>query len=408
MPAPAVSTDHAPAPSATSLEQDIGQLFGDYSSGAESPEPEDSAAGTTPAEPSEGTEPDAGTEPAPTDGDDAPDLEREGTTPDATSVAIDEDPWKDTTAAMYVVNGKTLSSEDIRVFKEGGAAIRPEALPNVLSKLAERDTLSERIRVRDQEYQTLAKVAEWTDPAGKTYSGPDAAIEMRIGNASLFAENSLMLPVLTAEDVKPYLTTLPILDARGQAVIGPDGSPAERIVFRPDFLESLSEKARFQKEQIEFATRKHYAGVMAEASKPQAPAIDYDAAAPQLMHQVATAAKLDASVLTPADRTMLAKQLPFHVRDGNASLAWQDLVKERIALRAEQKASAQSLVTSTTAATKVTQNRMLAAARGVKPVQRPVVPAPKPPTPQQERLTSEGDLYDSMERASAQALRAAR
>lgn len=397
MPAPAVSTDHAPAPSATPLEQDIGQLFGDYSSGAESPESEDSAAGTTPAEPAEGTEPDAGTDPAPTDGDDASDLEREGTTPDATAAAIDEDPWKDTTAATYVANGKTLSSEDIRVFKEGGAAIRPEALPNVLSKLAERDTLSERIRVRDQEYQTLAKVAEWTDPAGKTYSGPDAAIEMRIGNASLFAENQLLISAITdPEQLARCLTT----------VTGPDGQ--ERVVFSEQALESLRIRNENQQMKVSAAIREHYRGVMAEASKPQAPAIDYDAAAPQLMHQVATAAKLDASVLTPADRTMLAKQLPFHVRDGNASLAWQDLVKERIALRAEQKASAQSLVTSTTAATKVTQNRMLAAARGVKPVQRPAVPAPKPPTPQQERMASEGDLYDSMERASAQALRAAR
>lgn len=406
MTAPAVSTDSTTAPSATPLEQDLGQMFGDYSGGGETPEPETSAAGTTPAEPAAGTADGAEAPPEPKDGASETETPSDGTTPAAAPDAAEDDPFKDTTPAEYVVNGQTIPVEDIRVFKEGGAVIRPESLPNVLSKLAERDTLAERIRTRDAEYTTLSKVSEWTDQSsGKTYTGPDAAIEMRIGNGALLAENQLMLPVLTAADLQPYLTT--------KKVVGEDGTTRETVVFRPDFIESLAEKARFQREQIDFATRKHYAGVMAESSKPAPAPLDHTKATDVLVADIAKVSSLDASVLTPADKALLAKQLPRHIetaKDGSkqASLEWQELVKDRIQLRTEQKAATAKLVPTITDAAKKGMNNMAAAARGMR--QAPKTPAvpPKTPTPAQERAVSEGDLYDMQERAAAAALRAAR
>jgi hypothetical protein len=155
MTAPAVPTDQTTAPSATSLEQDLGQMFGDYSAAESRRNPTDSAAGTTPAEPAEGTEPEPMTDGrarsrrVPT----RPRRRAMGLPQTPLPRAAEDDPFKDTTPAQYVVNGQPVPVEDIRVFKEGGAVIRPESLPNVLAKLAERDTLSERGAARDAEYR---------------------------------------------------------------------------------------------------------------------------------------------------------------------------------------------------------------------------------------------------------------
>ncbi len=374
-------------------------MFGDYRSD-ESPESEVSADGTTPSEPAAGTESDPASATTEAAADGATETPGDGTTPAAAleTSADTSDPFQDTTAASFVVNGQTIPVEDIRVFKEGGAVIRPESLPNVLAKLAERETLSQESRQAKQQYDTLNKVIEWTDPSGKTLTGADAAIENRIANAALFAENSLMLPVLTAGDLQPYLTT--------KKVAGEDGVLREVVIFRPDFLAGLSEKATFQRQQADFAIRKHYAGVMASVQAAPAP-IDFPTASKATISAIAQQSKLDDSVLTPADHVLLAKQLPAHTKDGSASMAWQELVKDRIQLRAEQKASSAKLVTTTTDATKKAQANMAAAARGVRPTvtQKPATPQ-RPVSPKQERLENEGDALDLMLRASSKAMRA--
>ena len=373
--------------------EELGEFFGDYSTVGESPESDDSAAGSTPAEHAT----DSATEPKTPDAATAKTPESEGTTPDAPTTPVEEDYLKDTTPATYVVNGQSRSIDDIRVFKEGGAVIPHENLPNVLAKLADRDQLESKYQARDRDYTTLAKVTEWTGPDNQTITGPEAAIQNRIANASLFAENALMLPVFTSEDLQPFITVKVSYDAQGNKV--------EKVVFRPDFVQSLSEKAKFQRDQIEFETKRHYAGVMAEASKPQAQPINFDTEAPRLITAIATDAKLDASVLTAADKALLAKQLPANIQNGLASIAWQELVKDRIQLRTEQKASTQKLVQTTTDATKTGLANMAAAARGVK--QRPTTPsAPaKPISPAVLRQQTQGDAYDQMERAAAKAVR---
>lgn len=385
--------------SATPFESDIGEMFGDYSAGT--PEPDESAAGTTPAEPASGTETDpASGSAAVADGQTA--LASEGTTPDAQASApavVDDDPFKDTTPATYMVNGRAVPVEDIRVFKEGGAVIRPESLPNILSKLAERETLSEQSRTVKQQYDTLSKVSEWHDQAsGKTYTGPDAAIELRVGNAALFAENKLLVDTLSDPD-KLYriLTTEQIPDGKGGI--------RERVILNPAALRDLQRENALQQRELSAAIRDHYKGVLAEATKPQSAPLDFNTEAPRLVALVAQSANLDPSVLTAEDKAVLAEQMPFHIKDGQVSVQWQNLAKRMMQDRAAQKASTQQIVTSTTQAARVGAANLAAAARGVKQPARPATPQQRQPTPNQNRRQNESELWDQIERSQARAVR---
>lgn len=400
---PSTDTEGA-APEAAALAEtftnEVNEFFGDVAPAGEPDE----------ATPSDGSTPDAA---PPTDAvDDATTVEgadgtktpSEETTSAAAPVAVEDDPFKDTEAASYVLNGKAIPVEDIRVFKEGGAVIRPESLPNILSKLAERDTLSEKLQTRDRDYQTLSKVSEWKDDAsGKTYAGPEAVVELRVRATELFAENQLMVSeILQSEDLHAagFLTTKRIPDSTVE------GGFREAVVFRPDAIARLQEKNELRNLKASSAVRAHYTGILDSAAKV-APPVDFTAAAPDLIQKVATASSLDASVLTASDKSILAKHLPFHTRNGLASLEWQDLVKDRIQDRLSQKSSTAKVVDTTTKAVKEGQARMLAAARGVKPVVAKPVPV-KAPTQATERAQNQGDAWDALESASARALRSSR
>lgn len=356
--------------------------------------------------PSEGTTPDAAeptAEPAAEpDGEaDAAPGPSDGSTPVAAETAVEEDPFSDTTAASYMLNGKPVAVEDIRVFKEGGAVIRPESLPNILSKLAERDTLQSKFQTRDTEYQTLSKVTEWHDEQNdKTFTGPEAAIELRIRATELLAENQLLVDHLTDPDkLFSILATEQVPDGKG--------GMRERVILNPAALASLQTQNELRNLKASQAVRAHYKGILDTASKAETP-VDYATAAPALITQVAQASNLDASVLTPADRSILAKHLPFHARNGLASLEWQELVKERIQERLAAKTSGRTIVDTTTKAVKDGQARMLAAARGVKPSVARATPKPVVPTPAQVRADNEGDMFDAMLSSSASAMRTAR
>jgi hypothetical protein len=409
MPTPDVASttsstaESADVSSATSFEADVANLFGDYSAPSDggSPEPEStSAAGTTPAEPATGTDTETASDPAAA-GDATTTAASDGTTPDTPPAtgAADADPFADTTPATFMVNGVSVTNEDIRVFKEGGAVIRPEALPNVLSKLSERESLQDRNHRQSQEYQTFAKVVEWTDPStNKTYSGPEAAIEMRIGNASLFAENALLMKeIVQSENLESLLTTKQVADGRGAL--------KEVVVFRPEAIDALRREYALQQREITATIRDHYRGVMADASKPQPAPINYEAETPKLLTALAADAKLDASLLTAEDRKQLADLLPEHTKDGLASVKWQNLAKSFMRERAAQKANASQLVTSTQAATKEGLARMAAAARGVRAPIKPSATARVIPEPKDERASNEGEAFDLMLNAGASALR---
>lgn len=402
---PAASATSEDVSSATPFESDIAGMFGDFTtSGGESPDPEPtSAGGTTPPEPATGAAdetdtPEAAAGDAATTGASA---ETTSDTPPADATA-EADPFAETTPLTFNANGKPYALDGIREFKDGGAVVRPEALADLKQRLSERESLQARNHTQSVEYQTLAKATEWTNPdTNTTYSGPEAAIEMRIGNAALFAENQLLLGVLT--DPARLASVLALED-----VADGKGGVTQRIVLNPVALESLKTQNELQQLKIAGQIREHFRTVLAEASKSAPAPIDYAAATPTLIDKIATEAKVDASVLTPQDRAMLAKQLPRHVERGQASLEWQELVKERIELRTQQKKDAAQLVTVAAKSAKDGQARMAAAARGVKPHPKPVAPAPKPPSPNAERMADEGALFDAMLSSGAAAMRQAR
>jgi len=374
------------------------EQFGEIPQGtaSESPEPNESAAAggddlhTEHADGSEGTLEAAATAATP--------AESAGTTPE--TPAATTDPLADTEPLTFTVNGRTVANDGIRVFKEGGAVITPEALADVQTKLGERESLFERNRAQSVEYQTLSKVTEWTNPEGRTFSGPDAAIEMRIGNASLAAENKLLIETLTdPAKLISVLMTEQVPDGRGGL--------REQLVLNPAALQAMQREHALTSRELANAIRDHYRGVVASAAQAQPAPVDFTAEAPKLMQAVADAAKLDPTVLTPQDRALLAKQIPYHTKDGKVSLEWQELVKERIQLRADQKAQQQTLVASTSKAATDTAARMAAAARGVKQTVAPTTPAVRPatPSPQSERVAAESDAFALMLNAGANAMR---
>lgn len=394
---PDASAGSADVSSAPSLSDDIGRMLGEFvPESGEPPEPEStSAAGTTPAEPATGTDPETGSGPA-ADGDAAATAASDGTTPDTptASAADDTDPFADSTPLTVQVNGQPVAFEGIREFRDGGAVVKPEALADLKQKLSERESLQERNHSQSIQYQTLAKATEWTDQSGKTYTGPDAAIEMRIGNAALFAENQLLVQTITDPDALARCLTV---------VKGPDGS--ERVVFSEQALESLRIRNENQQMKAAAAIRDHYRTVIAEASRPAPAPIDFPKAAESLITELSKGAQLDASVLTPKDRELLAKQLPFHIKDGLASVEWQELVKDRIADRTAQKQTAAQIASTTAAATKEGQARMAAAARGVKQTPlRPAAPVAQR-KPQDDIEANQADAFDMMINTGAKAMR---
>lgn len=361
------------------------------------PEPhQPSDAGTTPGEPVSGTDPEASA----TAGDGAATPAGDGTTPDAAATPPAEDPFAETEPATFMVNGQPVTNEDIRVFKEGGAVIPPERLQSVLQKLSERESLQERHHAQSVENRTLLKATEWTDAAsGKTYQGPEAAVEMRIGNASLFAENQLLVQTITDPDqLERCLTTVQVPDGKGGF--------RERVVFSEQALESLRTRNELAQVKAAQAIRSHYQQVIAEASKPSPAPIDYPKASEGLLSQIAAQAQLDASLLSPEDKATLAEQLPFHVKDGNASVAWQNLAKRMMQVAATNKANAQTLVSTTQKATLDGAARLAAAARGVKP-NKPAAPvAPKAqPKPQDDTQENQASAFDLMLSSGAKAMR---
>ncbi len=250
--------------SATPFEASVGELFGDYSSGGESPELTDEETGTTPETPAAGAENETGSATAETATPDGTTTTSDGATPDA-ATAADANWLTETTAAQYVVNGVSIPVEDIRVFKEGGAVIQPEALPNVLSKLAERDQLTERVRTREQEYQTLSKVSEWTGPDNQTVTGPQAAIERIVAHAAVLAENQLLVDeILSSPDLHAagLLTTKVLPDGKGGTY--------EAVVFRPDAIKALQTRNELQQLKASSAIREHYGKILKDVKAQNA------------------------------------------------------------------------------------------------------------------------------------------
>lgn len=382
--------------SAPSLEQFAADMFGDLPEPGETPEPEStSAAGEPPAEPAIGTEDDA-TAPEGQEGTDA--AEREGDAPsDAAEPAPDAaapevDPFADTAPLTYVVDGQTRTSDDIRVFKEGGAVIRPEALPNIQKRLSERDHLFEQNREHYKTQQSFEAVTRWvtTDAEGKEQivTGPQAAVEMRVANASLLAENTAIVKAITDP---AWLKANLVLDG-------------DTLRINPASLEHLVTQIELQEMKAGQAIRDHFAKQLTDLSKPAPEPTDYTAAAPQLIADVAKARNLDASVLSPESKQFLAEQLADFTKDGKVGIGWQKLVAREIAQATSQKQALASTAKSTKTAKQINDARLAAAGRGVKPTPKAVTPMKRQPV-QDERAKNEADAFELMERSQAAAMR---
>jgi hypothetical protein len=398
-------------------------MFGDFgtSEGDESPESgPTSAAGTTPAEPTPetATEPSAATEPAGATATPAP---SDGTTPAAAQVLpAEDDPFKDTTPATYVALGRSVPVEDIRVFKEGGAVIRPEALPNILSKLAERENLHEQNRAQYDQLKDFERLSEWKtqgeDGKEQTLTGRDALIASRSDFDSLKASFDTFIPILqpAADGSYPLLEALVQVDDKG------------RIVANPAIVSQLLERAN----NAEFRAKVNVRERVAQISRPtqtsgrsaetatQLDPVALRAEAPRVIQLVGQQEGVDTKLLTADDQKFLGDQFPRFVRavteeerrDPNlrnqthiTDAAFAQLVARQVALRKEMATSVQV----TEKATREGQARMAAAARGVKPAKPQTPTAPEKPTPPvEERAASEGELFDTIVRSGSRALRA--
>lgn len=371
--------------SGSTLDAEVGALFGDYVETPASPESSDT--GTTPATPPADAAPSGETAPA-LDSDTA--AASDGTTPDAPTDA--DDPWKDTTPAQYFVGGQPVLSEDIRVFKEGGAAIRPEALPNILSQLAERATLSTRVKQQEQDSKSLAPLTEWTPldaegkPTGEPLTGLKGLEAFHVDHAVAQAELSVFRDLLSDP-------------AKLVGLLIKDG---DQVVFDPSAVRQWNAELKAATTEARYATRDKIGARISEASRPEAQPVDYAAEAPNIIRAAAGA---DLDKLTPDDVKLLSGQLRFYHRQGTSKIdgAFGELVQDRIAQR-KQLATVTQTVSD---ATRDGQARMLAAARGVKPATKPATTTPRP-NPVAERVENESNLYEQMERAGAAAMRASR
>ena len=421
MTVPAAAVASSDSSSATSLENDVGAMFGDFASSSDEESPESgltSAAGTTPAEPTPetATEPSAATEPAGATATPAP---SDGTTPAAEqALPAEDDPFKDTTPATYVVEGRSIPVEDIRVFKEGGAVIRPEALPNILSKLADRDNLDKQNRAQYDQVKDFERLSEWkqTGEDGKEQilSGRDGLIGMRTDFDSLKASFDTFITVLqpAADGSYPLLEALVSVDDKG------------RIVANPAIVNQLLERANNAEFRAKVNVRERVAQISrptpssgrSEATATQLDPVALRAEAPRVIQLVGQQSGVDTKLLTPDDQKFLSDQFPSFVRPITeeerrdpsnrnqthiTDAAYAQLVTRQVALRKEIAATSQA----TEKATKEGQARMLQAARGVKSARPQTTPPALQTPPSEERAASEGELFDAVLRSGSRALR---
>lgn len=382
----------APESSAPSLSDYLAEQFGDMGpEPGESPEPSSSAAGSTPAEPETGTAESGATETAEGAGEAEP-----GSTPaDAAATPDDTDPFADTAPATITVHGRPIPIEDIRVFKEGGAVIRPDRLDGILAKLAERETLSEKARATDAQLAAFTKASEWTD-GDKTYTGPDAIAESRIANATLATE----LQAWEGLMLNPNGIDIAQLETR--MVSDGKGGQVERLFLSDAALKGMSREVQLTRREMAGAIREHFKTLVAESSKPAPAPVDFASEVTPLVGQLATQHGLDAKTLTALDREILADLLPGATKDGKVSAAWQNRAVALMKERAASRQTTTQIASSAQTAAQKNAARLAAAARGGKPAKSAPV---RPAKVVDERQDEQANAFMTSLNAGASALR---
>lgn len=383
--------------SSVSLEDFVGQEFGDISHDSETPGSSDDgvAAGT----PSQSTPPATPESTAGPEG--TTDAERPGTppeaaaapSPDAGAPPVDADPFAGAKSSTYTVDGQERTYDGIKLLGEdfgNRAIIEPADLPDVMRRLGERDHL---VAVNQQQYrerQALEPLTSWktTGDDGKeqTLTGHAGLMAMHVEHARKDALIAVMDSVFQNPEA---LVSLLAKDEGG------------RLIVDPSALHDLTREIRLSAGEAATATKARLGSVVAEATKPVPPPLDLAATAPPFIRQLAGA---NASVLTPTDITFLAGQIKQYVHPGTTKVdeSFQAVVSDRIALRQEMAKTA--AVTATAA--KANADKLAAAARGAKSI-APAKAPPKPPTQTEERATDADAAWDLMHNLAGARLKAA-
>lgn len=357
--------------SSVSLEDFAGEQFGDFN-GSETPEASDtSSAAAPPAEHApDGSESTTGPEgTAAAEHPSTPSADAAPVAPDAGAPPVADDPFKDAKPATYMVDGQERTYDGIKVLGEDGAVIEAANLPDVLRRLGERDHLVDVNQRQYAEAKALEPLTSWktTGDDGKevTLTGQQGLMAMHVEYARM-SQAVAIADALLSDPTK-------ILGLLAQDKDG-------KVVVDPSAVETLQMRIALAANGAETQTRSRLSGLITEASKPAPVPINFEAEAPRLIRSIAGQ---DFAKLTPADQKFLADQLPIYTNGKTVNLAYEALVKDRIALRAEAVKTG-AVVTD---AAKQNAANLAAAARGLKPVAAAKVPVRKP-SAQQEHDTS--------------------
>lgn len=291
----------ATSESASTLGSDINELLGDFSSVEESPE---SDAGTTLVAETATTE--AGAEGttkevrAETTSADAPKTE-----PDKAVIAETptDDPLKDAKPFTYSFNGEDKSIEGIKVLGDSGAIVTPEGLAILAERLADGERFHSTSRQQYEQIQGYEKLSAFhtRDAEGKdvTLSGTEGLLAARmqlvtLGAAYQTATEALRDPVV--------LASLLAQNAAGELVLNEQGW--KNLVLKSDNAEMKADQT----------ARQYFGNVVKTQPKAESTQVDYAKEAPQAITGAAQAAKVDAKLLTDADKKFLEAQFPRYVR----------------------------------------------------------------------------------------------
>lgn len=375
-------------PSARTIDDEIGQMFGDFTGGepetpSEAPTadagapPADAGSASTDPEPAA---PGESADAAPPTGEPAADAPPV----DGAAPTTEPDPLESATPLAYTVNGQSRTYDGIRVLGEHGAVIQAKDLPGVIQRLSERDHYYEANQRQYLESKALEPLQTWTvtgqDGKGQTLTGQQALIAMHVDHARKDALIAVMDQVLGDPGA---IVSLLAQDKDGNVIIDAGA------------LEQLHREIRLSAGERATQVRSQLSERVAEASRPAPAPIDYAAETPLLVRSILPQ---DHGKLTAEDIKFLAAQLPAYTNGKTVHASFSELVKDRLAMRVALSAQKPAA----TDPNKVNAARLAAAARGVPPKKSAAPPArSKAPTPESTRVSDADQAWALRERLSA-------
>lgn len=372
-----------------SLESFVGDAFGDLDNS--SSEPTVAPQGTPPAPVVTTPDPSAGT--ASTDGAKpdahagAPQAAAAVTTPDPNAPVAEPDLLASAKSATYTVDGVEKTYDGIKILGEDGAIIAAADLPDLLTRLGERDRL---VGVNQHQYQSakaIEPLTTWTqtgsDGKVQTLTGPQGLVELHVDRARQGAILDALEEVMTDP---AQLLDLLAKNAAGEIVVDPKAWKMMLLQAKDRASDAMSAK------------RSELGTVQAEAAKPVPQPINYAAEAPAI---IKAAAGTGLSLLTPEDHAFLASQLEAYTRGTTVHANYAALVQDRIAQR-QTMAKTGAAVTSAAAQNSA---RLAAAAHGKPAAPVAAIAAVAPASLKTTRASDSDAAWDLMQGLAGKRLR---